>query len=99
MTLTRPPGRIARKMVGYAANSPSGSMPTFRYVVGNAAMDALLGERKSLLARIEQEREQLEQLQAIAERLSDRLAHDERTLEEIESVLGKSPQLRIEDAN
>ena len=62
-------------------------------------MDALLGERKSLLARIEQQREQLEELKDIVERLTERLVHDERTLEEIESVLGKSPQLRIDDAN
>jgi hypothetical protein len=62
-------------------------------------MEALLGERRSLLARIEQEREQLEQLQLIVERLSERLAHDERTLEEIDSALGRSPQLRIEDAD
>lgn len=62
-------------------------------------MDALLGERKSLLARIEQQREQLEELKGVVERLSERLTHDERTLEEIDSVLGKSPQLRIEDSN
>lgn len=62
-------------------------------------MDALLGERKSLIARIEQEREQLERLQSIVANLSDRLTHDERMLEDINSVLGKSPQLRLEDAN
>jgi hypothetical protein len=62
-------------------------------------MDALLGERRELIGRIEHEREQLERLQEIVARLSDRLAHDERTLEEIDSVLGRSPQLRLEDAD
>jgi hypothetical protein len=62
-------------------------------------MDALLVERRELLGRIEHEREQLERLQCIVARLSDRLAHDERTLEEIDSVLGRSPQLRLEDAD
>lgn len=62
-------------------------------------MDALLGERRGLIARIEQEREQLEQLRSIVANLSDRLTHDERMLEDINAVLGKSPQLRLEEAN
>lgn len=62
-------------------------------------MDALLGERKALMARIEQEREQLERLQRIVANLSDRLTHDEHMLEEIECVLGQAPQLRLEDAD
>lgn len=65
----------------------------------NAAMDALLAERQNLIARIQQEREQLEGLRAIVERLADRLAHDEQMLDEIDSVLGKAPQLRIEDVD
>jgi hypothetical protein len=62
-------------------------------------MDVLLGERKVLIGRIEQEREQLERMRGIIASLSDRLAHDERMLEEIDAVLGRSPQLRIEDAD
>lgn len=62
-------------------------------------MDALIGERKTLLARIEQEREQLQGLQAIVANLEERLSHDERMLEDINSVLGKSPQLRLDDAD
>jgi hypothetical protein len=68
-------------------------------VIGNAAMDALVGERKTLIARIEQEREQLERMQSIVASLEDRLAHDERMLGEIDSVLGCAPQLRLEDAD
>lgn len=62
-------------------------------------MDALLGERKALVARIEQEREQLEQLQAIVANVSERLAHDERMLGDIESALGTAPQLRLDAAD
>jgi hypothetical protein len=68
-------------------------------VVSNAAMDALLAERRTLLGRIEHEREQLERLREIVANLSDRLAHDERMLDDIDSVLGRSPQLRLEDAD
>jgi len=66
---------------------------------GTGAMDALLAERRALLGRIEQEQEQLERLRSITARLSDQLAHDERLLEEIDSVLGMSPQLRIEESD
>ena len=49
-------------------------------------MDALVGERRTLIARIEQEREQLEGMQSIVASLEERLAHDERMLGEIDSV-------------
>jgi hypothetical protein len=62
-------------------------------------MDALVGERKTLVARIEQEREQLGRMQSIVASLEERLAHDERMLGEIDSVLGRAPQLRLEDAD
>ncbi|HEX2233809.1 MAG TPA: hypothetical protein VHG69_10645 [Thermoleophilaceae bacterium] len=62
-------------------------------------MDALVGERKTLVARIEQEREQLERMQSIVANLEERLVHDERMLGEIDSVLGRAPQLRLEDAD
>jgi len=64
----------------------------------NDAIDALLAERQGLLGRIEQEREQLEKLQQIVANLSDGLAADERSLREIDSVLGREPQLSLEDA-
>jgi hypothetical protein len=59
----------------------------------------LLAERRTLLGRIEHEREQLERLQEIVANLSDRLAHDERMLADIDAVLGRSTQLRLEDAD
>jgi hypothetical protein len=62
-------------------------------------MDALVGERRTLIARIEQEREQLGRMQSIVSNLEERLAHDERMLGEIDSVLGRAPQLRLEDAD
>lgn len=62
-------------------------------------MEALLEERQILIARIDQEREQLERLQAVVAQVSDRLEDDERALEEIESVLGMNPQLCLEDSS
>lgn len=66
---------------------------------GNAALEALLEERRILIARVEQEREQLERLQSVVGQVSDRLEDDERTLAEIESALGMNPQLCLDDAN
>jgi hypothetical protein len=62
-------------------------------------MDALLGERRILIGRIEHEREQLARLQAIVANLSDRLADDERMLADVDAVLGRSSQLRLEDSD
>lgn len=62
-------------------------------------MDALLAERATLLARIEQQREQLVGLQSIVADLSDRVKLDEKMLDDIDSVLGKSPQLRLDDSD
>lgn len=62
-------------------------------------METLLGQRRGLLARIEQEREQLEQLRAITANLAERIAHDEGMLNEIDSVLGRVPQMRLDEAN
>jgi hypothetical protein len=63
------------------------------------SMDALLGQRKLLLARLEQEREQLQQLRGIVAALEEQTANDERMLNEIDSVLGRIPQMRLDDAN
>jgi hypothetical protein len=62
-------------------------------------MEALLGQRKILLARIEQEREQLEQMRAIVASLEEQITYDEVMLGEIDSVLGRVPQMRLEDAD
>lgn len=66
---------------------------------GTGAIDELLQERNRLLGRIQQEREQLEAMKKIVQKLSDQLAQDERMQQEIDSVLGKAPQMRIEDAD
>lgn len=79
--------------------SASASTPNLSAVIGNAAMDALVSERNTLIARIEQEREQLERMHSIVSSLEERLAHDERMLGDIDLVLGRSPQLRLEDAD
>jgi hypothetical protein len=62
-------------------------------------METLLAERSTLLARIEEGREQLERMLALVARLEERLAHDERVLKEVHEVLGMSPQLRLDDAD
>lgn len=51
------------------------------------------------MGRIEQEGEQLEALQVVVEELSSRIAADERMLREIDSALGKAPQLKLEEAD
>ncbi len=65
----------------------------------NGVIEVLLGQRKTLLNRIEEEREQLEQLRTIADDLEGQISFDERLLVEIESGLGNVPQLRLEDSN
>jgi hypothetical protein len=62
-------------------------------------LELLLDERRRLLGQLEQGREQLERMGAIVDRLAQRVADDERMLTEIESVLGKNPQLRLDDAD
>ncbi|KAA0274276.1 MAG: hypothetical protein EDQ89_02465 [Acidobacteria bacterium] len=62
-------------------------------------MSALLVERQRLISRIEQEREQLDALRSITDGVAERLEHDERMLREINSVLGKEPQLRLDEAD
>jgi exonuclease VII large subunit len=63
------------------------------------ALETLVRQRQILLARLEQEREHLEALQDVATRLREQIAHDEQTLDDIESVLGKNPQLRLDEAD
>ncbi len=62
-------------------------------------MVALLAERQGLLGRIEQAREQLEGMRRIVESLEQRLGQDEHVLREIDEVLGREPQLRLDDAH
>lgn len=65
----------------------------------NGIIEVLLSQRKTLLSRIEEEREQLEQFRTIADDLEGQISFDERLLAEIESGLGYIPQLRLEDSN
>jgi len=62
-------------------------------------MSALLQERNRLLGRIQQQSEQLEAMKAIVQDLADHLARDELTLRNINSVLGKDPQMQLEDGD
>lgn len=62
-------------------------------------MVALLAERQGLLGRIEQAREQLEGMRRIVGTLEKQLGQDEHVLREIDEVLGREPQLRLDDAH
>ena len=76
-----------------------GARKDARTVESDPGLDALLDQRRRLWARVEADREQLEQLRSIVADVAERLAHDERILEEIDSVLGRNPQLRLEEAD
>ena len=59
--------------------------------------DRLLEERQHLADRVEQQIEQLERLRQIIDSLCERLGRDEYLLGEMDALLGKAGQLRLED--
>lgn len=61
--------------------------------------DSLIAERRRLIGRIEQESEQLEALERVVKELGTRIAADERMLREIDSALGKAPQMKLDEAD
>ena len=63
------------------------------------SIEALLEQRRLLVARVGEEQQRLEALRAIVGNLEVQLDYDERVLGEIDSVLGREPQMRLEDAN
>lgn len=60
---------------------------------------ALISQRKRLLRRIQEQQEELEALERVIGSLGDQLARDEYMLREIDSALGHSSQLCLEEAN
>ena len=68
-------------------------------MASDEAIEVLLAERRRLLGRLEQEAEQLEALRSVVEDLADRVARGKQALGEINSVLGKEPQLRLDEAD
>lgn len=68
-------------------------------MASDEAIEVLLAERRRLMGRLEQEEEQLESLRAVVEDLADRVARGKQVLAEINSALGKEPQLRLEEAD
>jgi hypothetical protein len=52
-----------------------------------------------LIGRIEQEQEELEVLRALVENLADQLSRDEYMFRQVDSALGRAPQLTLEQAN
>lgn len=67
--------------------------------VAQDSIETLLEQRRLLVARVGEEQERLEALRQMAANLEAQLDFDERVLVEIDSVLGRRPQLRLEDAN
>lgn len=58
---------------------------------------ALLGEAVALARRIEAQAEQAERLRLLADRIDDQTQRDRSLLEQLESALGRSVQLSIDD--
>ena len=66
---------------------------------GESSIDALLSQRRRLIERIESEQEELEVLRVVVESLADQLSRDEYMLRDIDSALGRHPQLCLEEAS
>ncbi len=54
-------------------------------------------EYRALLAQVVEQRERADRLRALADRVEENAARDEHLLRELAALLGKDPQLRIED--
>ena len=59
--------------------------------------EALGHEHRALVERIRAQREQIDRLWALAERLEEQARRDEHLLSELESALGLADQLRLEE--
>jgi hypothetical protein len=59
----------------------------------------LAPEYRALVGRVAAQREQAERLRALAERVEEQTARDERLLQEMEELLGLAPQMRMEALN
>ncbi len=62
-------------------------------------LEILVAQRQSLLGQIEQEREQIAALEKVVEGLGRQLECRQHVLEELDSVLGMAPQLRLDEAS
>src|SRR5690349_12056205 len=63
------------------------------------AMETLAQERQRLIGRLEQESEQLETLRYVVDTLSGQIKRDQDLLLQIDSALGKAPQMELEHAD
>ena len=61
------------------------------------ATPSLEDEYRALAAQVREQRERADRLRALADRLEDNAARDEHLLRELAAVLGRDPQLRLED--
>ncbi len=61
------------------------------------ASPTLEGEYRALAAQVREQRERADRLRALADRLEDNATRDEHLLAELEAILGRDPQMRLED--
>jgi len=64
---------------------------------GQDLKSSLMTEFALVRERVAQQRDQAERLRGLADQLDERIAHDERLLEDMASALGLAAQLRIDD--
>lgn len=62
-------------------------------------LDVVVTQRQSLLAQLAQEREQIQALEAVVENLMEQMRTRQHVLDEIDSVLGMTPQLRLDESS
>ena len=65
--------------------------------MAEAATPTLEDEYRALSAQVREQRERADRLRALADRLEDNATRDEHLLGELAAVLGRDPQMRLED--
>lgn len=65
--------------------------------MASAAGSDLEQEYRALLAQVSEQRERADRLRLLADQLDDNATRDEHLLGELAALLGKDPQLRLED--
>jgi hypothetical protein len=71
-------------------------MPGSPSALSEELREAIEQEYRTLIRRLDEQRERAEHLRALAEHVAEQASQDEHLLRELEAVLGIDPQLRIE---
>lgn len=86
-------------MRAFRTHSVSDRGISFCQVPIDPPMDILMAQRQNLLGQIEQERQQISALEQVVQDLSQQLERRQHVLEELDSVLGMTHQLRLDEAS